>query len=357
MGGIYQYTEGYIRSILAVVLDRFTMSTPDRVAASVSLEVPKLKPAELPVSDPIEPWHVQPSTVLSVQELAALNERSNWAGWQQLGKHLAVMGISGAIWSMSRGQWWIAIPALIVYGFSLASMFAPMHECAHRTAFANQQLNDAVAWLAGVLSFYNSTFYRRYHKWHHRYTQIPGKDPELEEATPTNWRDYLWQMSGIPWWLGKLRTHGRCACGQFADYPYISDSAQAEVSRSVRWQIAVYGAGIVLSIALGRPWFITYWLLPLAVGQPLLRFILIAEHRGCTEDDNPLTNTRTTLTTLPLRLLMWNMPFHAEHHLYASIPFHALPQAHAKLAGKLKYVAPGYGAANREIATRFGRVA
>ena len=109
---------------------------------------------------------------------------------------------------------------------------------------------------------------------------------------------------------------------------HISPSAQANVIRSIRWQLAVYASAIAVSIAVGQPWFILYWLLPLIVGQPILRFILLAEHTGCTLGANRLTNTRTTLTLWPVRLFMWNMPFHAEHHLYPSIPFHALADAH-----------------------------
>ena len=57
---------------------------------------------------------------------------------------------------------------------------------------------------------------------------------------------------------------------------------------------------------------------------------------------NGLTNTRTTLTNAAVRLLMWNMPFHAEHHLYPSIPFHRLPDAHAAMRDKLCFVQHGY---------------
>ena len=85
-----------------------------------------------------------------------------------------------------------------------------------------------------------------------------------------------------------------------------------------------------------------FWLLPLAVGQPLLRFVLLAEHGGCPFSGDGLINTRTTLTTAALRRLMWNMPFHAEHHLYPSLPFHALPQAHRELAPRIAHLAPGY---------------
>ena len=69
---------------------------------------------------------------------------------------------------------------------------------------------------------------------------------------------------------------------------------------------------------------------------------MLAEHTGCTQDRNGLTNTRTTLTNAAVRLLMWNMPFHAEHHLYPSIPFHRLPNAHAAIRSKLEFVQPGY---------------
>lgn len=302
-----------------------------------------------------ETWHLKQSPVLSPEELAALNTRSDAKGWQQVALHLGAIAVGGGLWGLTKGTSWLAVPVLVFYGFSLAATFAALHECVHRTAFASQRANDTVAWLAGVLSFYNSTFYRRYHKWHHRYTQIPGKDPELADPAPTNWSGYCWQLSGIPWWWGKVRGHYRAALGRFEGCPYISATARGEVTRSTRWQLAVYAGAVALSVAVGKPWFVTDWLLPLAVGQPILRFVLLAEHTGCPQTANPLANTRTTLTLWPLRLLMWNMPFHGEHHLYASIPFHALPAAHAKVGDRLVHIAPGYLAANRTIVGRFPR--
>ena len=92
-----------------------------------------------------------------------------------------------------------------------------------------------------------------------------------------------------------------------------------------------------------------YWLLPLVLGQPLLRCITIAEHTNCSEDANGLTNTRTTLTSWPVRFFMWNMPYHAEHHLYPSIPFHALPRAHRHIRDRIRHLDHGYVAVNRDI--------
>jgi len=269
------------------------------------------------------------------------------------------MAVSGYLWATSLPQLadrpYIALPALTIYGFSLAIMFAPLHECSHRTAFANNQINDAIAWLAGLLSFYNSTFYRLYHKWHHRYTQLPDKDPELGDPKPTNIREYAIELSGIPWWIGKLRGHFRAATGNLADCPYIPESSRAAVIRSTRIQLCVYGVAIGLSLCAGQPWFFLYWMLPLAVGQPILRFILLAEHTDRPNTNNMLANTRTTLTIAPLRFLLWNISFHAEHHLYASIPFHQLAAAHEKLGPHFSCVEPGYIHVHRQIVRKFGR--
>ncbi|MBW4630919.1 MAG: fatty acid desaturase family protein [Iphinoe sp. HA4291-MV1] len=299
-----------------------------------------------------------PRQILGVQELSVLNDRSNWKGLVQLAFHLTVTGCSGYLWATNFGNWLLAIPALVIYGFSIASMFAPMHECAHRTVFTNHRLNKAVAWCAGLLSFYNSTFFRYYHKWHHLYTRVPGKDPELTDPKPSNLGKHLLILTGLPWWKGKIRGHFRVAIiAQLEDCPFIPESARGEVIRSTRWQLAVYAVAIALSIVMRQPWFVLYWLLPLFVGQTILRFILLAEHTGCTLDANLLTNTRTTLTLLPVRFFMWNMPFHAEHHLYPSIPFHALPKAHKQLSSHFTYIDPGYIKVNWDIVVKQGQPA
>ncbi|MEM6449969.1 MAG: fatty acid desaturase [Cyanobacteria bacterium P01_D01_bin.105] len=303
-----------------------------------------LEKAVLPASNPKQ--------LLTAQQLGPLNHRSNALGSLRLLWHLSVLVISGCIWSVASG--FVAVAALIVYGASLALTFCAVHECAHRTAFASNRANDAIAWLLGLFSLYNSTFYRQYHKWHHRYTRIEGKDPELLDLEPQTIPEYLWVLSGIPWWIGKLTGHTRVALGKLEGCYYLPESSHQRVIQSTRLQLGAYGAIFLLSAALGHPGFLfTYWILPLAVGQPLLRFVLLAEHTGCTYDDNALANTRTTLTLWPLRSLMWNMPYHAEHHLYPSVPFHALPQAHSLLKEHFSTVDSGYVRVNQEIVHGF----
>lgn len=290
-----------------------------------------------------------PPRLLDAPLLADLNRRSNAAGWRQVIGHASLILVSAAVWLQPSLGWGLRLPALLLLGAGLAFGFCAMHECAHRTAFASRSACDAVAWWAGVVSFYNADFYRRYHQWHHRYTHQPGLDPELEDPPPSGPAAYLLELSGIPWWLGKLRGHWRGLRGDFSGCPYIPAEAAIQVRDSIRRQFAVYGVLLLASLPAGNGLLLWVWLLPLALGQPLLRFVLLAEHGGCATSADGLQNTRTTLTLAPLRWLMWNMPFHTEHHLYPSLPFHALAAAHRAIAPRLGHLAPGYLAVHRHF--------
>jgi fatty acid desaturase len=315
-----------------------------------------------------------PANPIAANELAKLQQKSDARGLLHLAGHLVAIGGTGVLYASaiaSPTPFGLRALAAIAFGFTLVTMFAAMHESVHRTAFRSRRLNDGVAWFAGALSFYNSTFYRPYHGWHHRFTQLPGKDPELEDKKPTDLPSYFFELSGAQWWMGKVRTHLTLALGKTAPYPFLNETTGAQVVRSVRLQLGVYAAAIAASFALGHAYFVTFWLLPVTVAQPLLRAILLAEHTGCSKDDNPLTNTRTTRTLPPVRFLMWEMPYHAEHHRYPALPFFALASAHRGFGPHLAHLAHhgylgfhvalfrdiasgGPGAAGRPASTRGG---
>src|SRR5437764_369989 len=100
---------------------------------------------------------------LSPDQRRNLQQRSDVRGLARLGGHLLAIGgtawVYGAI-LRGGGPWLLVVPAAVLFGFTLVTMFAAMHESVHRTAFKSTWLNDGVGWFAGLLSFYNSTFYR-----------------------------------------------------------------------------------------------------------------------------------------------------------------------------------------------------
>jgi fatty acid desaturase len=286
--------------------------------------------------------------LLDRSALRTLARRSDLRGATQFAAHLACLSATALVVWLAMPFWYLLIPAMALHGVPIVTMFAPMHECVHRTAFASRAANQIVGWLAGVLSFYNSTYYRYYHAWHHRYTQDPVRDPELIYPKASTRLAYFKEIAGIIFWLRRAIDYPALAVGRARQLPFVPDSARHRIALSVSLQLLVYLAGAA-AIALGFRTVLYYWFLPAILAQPFLRALLIVEHTGCSPDRNGLTNTRTTLTRFPVRLLMWNMPYHAEHHLYPSIPFHQLPLLHVKIRASLRHLAPNYVAANLAV--------
>lgn len=48
------------------------------------------------------------------------------------------------------------------------------------------------------------TWFRYFHLAHHRFTNDPENDPELNTAKPETAGQYLWHISGIPIWRGNI---------------------------------------------------------------------------------------------------------------------------------------------------------
>jgi fatty acid desaturase len=293
------------------------------------------------------------NSVLSPTELRALSGRSNVEGALRTGIHVALLAGTG--WLVAVAGPWTLLPAMIAFGLVQVALFAPAHEATHQTAFASRRANQIVGWLAACPSLLNLQFYTAYHFAHHRHTQIPGQDPELDMEAPHDLVSYVRRILGVPYWRLRLIVVADAWRGDMSRYPYVSKQAAPGIIRSVRaMSVTMAGGSVVAALLFGWATPFEFWILPQLLCQPFLRGYVLAEHTGCTMDRNGLTNTRTTLTNAVVRLLMWNMPFHAEHHLYPSIPFHRLADAHGMLREKLGFVEPrGYVRWNLGVMRQF----
>ena len=113
-----------------------------------------------------------------------------------------------------------------------------------------------------------------------------------------------------------------------------------------------YAVVIVVSIAFqawGTLWF---WLIPVILGEPVMRAIRITEHVGRPAVKDMKTNTRSNRVSLPWRFLYWNMNYHAEHHYASSVPFHALPALSEKFDGYIHTEKQGYFGAHVDIVSQ-----
>jgi len=82
----------------------------------------------------------------------------------------------------------------------------------------------------------------------------------------------------------------------------------------------------VIGVAIGTH---SWWPILFIFGAQLMRMyigLVAAVHHGGLVENVPdwRLNTRTVLVGPVTRLLHWNMNYHLEHHMYPTVPFHAL---------------------------------
>ncbi|NJS37887.1 MAG: fatty acid desaturase [Rhodobacteraceae bacterium] len=268
-------------------------------------------------------------------------ERSNGPGLRHLGLHLGAILTLGGLIAAGVPGWWAFLPlqgVLLVFHFTLE------HEATHRTPFRSPWLNDWAGRMAGFLLLLPFEWFRAFHLAHHRWTNIAGKDPELAGRPILTRRDWLWHVSGLPYWSAELRLIWALVRGRVSD-EFVAEGAKTRVLREAR----VMAAGYLLATLslLWSPILFWVWILPVVLGQPFLRLYLLAEHGDCPKVANMFENTRTTLTNRLVRALAWNMPYHVEHHVWPAVPFHRLPEVHRLMRDELRVTAAGYAAFTR----------
>ena len=123
-------------------------------------------------------------------------------------------------------------------------------------------------------------------------------------------------------------------CGKTPQVYLQSNKAKRQVVFEARIYLLLYALLAVLAALSKRVSSALFQVLVITsstLGQPFLRFYLLAEQRGRTSSPLVYENTRTMQTNCLFQKLAWNMPFHMEHHAWPSVPFHQLGQAHELL--------------------------
>jgi len=272
--------------------------------------------------------------------LRQLTQKSDVKGLVQLVAHLGFLFLTGTAVTQSQQSNWL-IPALVTHGIVLIFVFAPLHETIHYTAFKSKWLNNIVAAVLGFILFLPYQYFRSYHYVHHRHTQDPEKDPELIDKKAFTKSGRMLYLSGIPTWRWHLSMLWQHARGRVKE-PYIEERSHNTIVNEARVHLGLYLLLFLGSLFSTNATLFWLWILPVLIGQPFLRLYLMAEHSQCDLTDYMLENSRTTYTNPLVNFLAWNMPYHAEHHYLAAVPFHALPKLHAYTGQSVKYLGDGY---------------
>jgi len=277
---------------------------------------------------------------LSKETRKKLTQRCDEPGLVHLALHLGlIVGFGLAIYLSLPGWQLLLIPQGIVIVF----LFTLLHESVHQTPFRTRWLNNVTARVSGFLIFLPSTWFKYFHFAHHRFTQIPGKDPELATEKPKTMLSFVKYISGIPTWMGHFKTLGKNAmCDCSADF--LPKTSEAPIVKEARLLLLAYALILCSVIYTGSAALFWIWIFPALLGQPFLRFYLLAEHGLCPTASNMFENTRTTFTNRIVLFVTWNMSYHTEHHTYPSVPFHKLPNLHEIMQRELIHTESGYKA-------------
>ena len=264
------------------------------------------------------------------------------------GMMIILAGLGIALWP----SWWSA-PFWLAYGVLYGSASdSRWHECGHGTAFRTPWMNNAVYQIASFMMIRNPATWRWSHARHHTDTIIVGRDPEIVAMRPPAlFRIFLNFFGVIDAWNGWGRM-ALNAAGRLdpEEATFLPDSERAKVVQVARIWVAIYAATLGLALALQS-------ILPLMViGLPRLygawHHVMtgVLQHAGLAEDvtDHRL-NSRTVLMNPISRFVYWNMNYHIEHHMFPLVPYHRLPELHAKIGADLPAPSPSIRAAYAEL--------
>ena len=272
------------------------------------------------------------------EAMKALVTRSNARAARDTMLWLLLLVVTGFIAWRSWGSWW-AIPAFAVYGVMYGSASdSRWHECGHRTAFRSRLANDVVYHIAAFMDFREPISWRWSHARHHSDTIIVGRDPEIAFQRGAPFVNVVLELFAIRTIIAESKklvsnSFGRATSEQ-ADYQ------PAEELRASAWWSRAYLAAFI-SVAV---WCVAcrsilpamFIGLPTIYGRWLMVVYGITQHAGLAEDvlDHRL-NTRTVMMNRLNRFMYLNMNYHLEHHIFPTVPYHALPELHRLVKDQL----------------------
>jgi fatty acid desaturase/nitrite reductase/ring-hydroxylating ferredoxin subunit len=283
------------------------------------------------------------------EEMKELMQRSNLKGLVHTVAFFAVLIGLGVLAYRAIGTPWM-IPAFFAYGTVYCFLNHLMHETHHRTVFKSVWLNEVVHWIAGFAHGAEPIYDRWGHAQHHTYTYLIGDDPEVITPRPADIPTLLGQFFGI----GIIKP-GPIINHAFGIIPPDDKKLVPESDwKSMIWSSRLWLLGYALIIAscfvFGTILPLVYTLFARFYGAFIPTLLNDTQHVGLEQNvyDHRLIcrNVRVDPIT---SFFYWNMQYHTEHHMFPTVPFHALRKLHNNVKHQLPPEYPSVWQAYREM--------
>ena len=227
---------------------------------------------------------------------------------------------------------------IVLLGGRQLGLAVLMHDCGHRTLFANRKANAWVGqWLCAYPVMTDMERYASGHIKHHRYAGSE-RDPDLP-----NYQSY---PIGRDSFRRKIvrdltgQTGAKLLAGRFRNRDALFGSQLGSSGTGGFVVVSLVMFAVLHAFGHGA----LYWMWPAAFLTSYLLFARlrqIAEHGGVPDlfDPDPRRHTRTTIARWWERLFVAPnfVNFHLEHHLAAAVPCYRLRDFHALLQERQVY--------------------
>jgi len=258
------------------------------------------------------------------------------------------------------------IPISILVNYLL---FPVIHDASHGSVSQNPYINDAIGTIAGTTFFFAPFPTWRYiHLRHHRYTNIPDKDPDfwaggkLENhwlnhklALPLRWSTHI--LHYYYYFFDSLfktvynslvnKTDSVCDLNDLTNKPELKNSARVLIV--TLFSILINIGYLVRSYYNNFFWdMCVLWVIPSAISIMILSFLFdYLPHRPFTTEITESRHKTTNMThgfwslegeenPLIAALTFNQLTYHNIHHLYPKLPFYKYPIVWKKHKEKLK---------------------
>ena len=271
-----------------------------------------------------------------------------------------------AFFAFNNLAWPIVILAVYLHGtfYNFLGMFTGIHELAHRTVFRTRGLGEVLYFILGILTWNNIYKFRESHFAHHRDTCHTGQD--LEVVLPEKFLPYHWFFvftitpvsgaGGVPGVYSMIKETVKYAFGRMNStwenmiIPPEEKKARRRVFNYSRLTLLVHAGLVALFVASGAWILIFVVTIGMFIAPWLAILCALPQHIGLRGDVKDWRIcARTVLMHPVIRFFYWNMNYHVEHHMYASVPFYNLPALHEEIKHDTPEPYPGLIAAWKAI--------
>lgn len=319
-----------------------------------------MKGAIMPAEEKIH-WYRTP---VAKEKLAELTQKNDLKGLIQITAHLGLFTATAVLACMCyrHAHWTVFAAVLYVHCMLSGYLFAAVHEMIHGTPFKTRRLNEFFFKTVCLLTWINPVSIRIDHLNHHQVTVHNGLDwenPMPRVYKPWHWF-FFWTFVPVNMCLfgGFFPTVWRMvrvAFGQTGEFSQTSLAKpdpvkQKQLINRARFHLAVHALLIAVFLYSGL------WPLIILVNFPVFFAPAFGLLTGMTQHVGMIYNVpdfrlcaRTILINPFLRFLYWNMNYHIEHHMYASVPFYNLPALRKELEYDLPVAKRGLRAVWQEI--------